>query len=139
MADRSPIPQIVSGMKLLLVDDNEKMRAIVKEFCSPYFSEIVECSDGGEAVERFDAEHPDWTVMDVRMPRVGGIEAASAILRRRRDARIILISQHGDQAVRQEARDIGAAGFVDKKNLGDIVTTMFEPPSGAARDRDGDL
>ncbi len=111
-------------MKLLLVDDNDKIRQIMKEFCSPYFSEIVECTDGTEAVDQFPAVHPDWTVMDIRMKEMDGIEAARKIISGESGAKIILVSQFGDKGTIHDAVASGAVAFVKKDNLENVIEVI---------------
>jgi len=108
-------------MKLLLVDDNDNMRRIMRDLYSPYFSEIIECSDGVEAVEQFSSIHPDWTVMDIQMKQMDGIEATKRILSDDANAKIILISQHNDEEIVTEAQQSGAVAFVKKDDLVEIV------------------
>ncbi|MFZ4619882.1 MAG: response regulator transcription factor [Bacteroidota bacterium] len=108
-------------MKLLLVDDNENMRRIMQDLFAPYFSEIVECSDGEEAVALYPSISPDWTVMDIQMKRMDGIEAAKIILSNDINARIILISQHTEEEIVAEALRSGAVAFVRKDDLPTII------------------
>ena len=115
-------------MKLLLVDDNKNMRRIMNDLFSPYFSEIVECSDGNEAVERYPLFHPDWTVMDIQMKQMDGINAAKGILIGDADARIILISQHTEEEIVAEAQQSGAVAFVRKDDLVDIIDIIQNNP-----------
>lgn len=108
-------------MKLLLVDDNDKIRQIMKDFCSPYFDEVVECTDGAEAVDQFSTVHPDWTVMDIKMKSMDGIEAAQRIISGEEKAKIILVSQFGDEGTILAARTSGAIAFVKKENLENVI------------------
>jgi len=108
-------------MKLLLVDDNDKIRKIMKDFYLPYFDEVVECADGKEAVEQFPSLHPDWTVMDIKMKSMDGIEAAHRILLEEGKAKIILVSQFGDEATVSAAVACGAVAFVKKDNLENVI------------------
>ncbi|MFA6541770.1 MAG: response regulator transcription factor [Bacteroidota bacterium] len=111
-------------MKLLLVDDNDKIRQIMKDFYSPYFDEVVECSDGREAVDQFPVVHPDWTVMDVKMKSMDGIEAARQILSEQGKAKIILVSQFGDEGTIFAAKESGAIAFVKKDNLENVIEVI---------------
>ena len=108
-------------MKLLLVDDNDKIRQIMKDFYSPYFDEVVECTDGAEAVDQFPVVHPDWTVMDIKMKSMDGIEATQRIISGEEQAKIILVSQFGDEGTVSAAAASGAIAFVKKDHLENVI------------------
>ncbi|MFA6469872.1 MAG: response regulator transcription factor [Bacteroidota bacterium] len=108
-------------MKLLLVDDNDKIRQIMKDFYSPYFDEVVECTDGSEAVDQYPSIHPDWTIMDIQMKHMDGIEATERICKAEHSAKIILISQFGDEGTKSAAAASGAVAFVKKENLENVI------------------
>ena len=108
-------------MKLLLVDDNDKIRQIMKDFYSPYFDDVVECTDGAEAVDQYASVHPDWTVMDIKMKAMDGIEATRRIISDEAAAKIILVSQFGDEGTIHQAVASGAIAFVKKDNLENVI------------------
>ena len=96
----------------------------MKDFYSPYFDEVVECTDGAEAIEQFPSVHPDWTVMDIRMKTVDGIEAAKRIIGAAMNAKIILVSQFGDEGTVHDAVASGAIAFVKKDNLENVIEVI---------------
>ncbi|MCK9408317.1 MAG: response regulator [Bacteroidetes bacterium] len=87
---------------------------ITKDFYSPYFDDAVECTDGAEAVDQYASVHPDWSVMDIKMKTMDGIEAARRILLEEEKATIILVSQFGDAGTVSAAVASGAVVFVKK-------------------------
>jgi len=80
-------------MKLLLVDDNIRIRKMMKSIYSPHFEEVIECSDGSEAVAAFNDLIPDWVVMDIKMNSMDGIEATEKIISANPEAKVIIVSQ----------------------------------------------
>ena len=80
-------------------------------------AEILECSDGGEAIEVYEANLPDFILMDINMQPVDGLTAAKEILSRHAEAKIIIVSQHQDARTRETALSIGIAAFVGKDDL----------------------
>ncbi len=69
-------------MRVLLVDDEPDVRALLKMAISAYcegVDVVEEASDGVEAVRKTEATHPDVVVMDLRMPRMNGVEATKRI------------------------------------------------------------
>ena len=104
-------------MKLLIADDNIEMRRMLRSIYNQYFVEIVECSDGDEAVKAFTKFKPDWVFMDIKMNRMDGIEATEEIIKKFPQAKIIIVSQYNDQDTIQASLKSGAVQFVKKDNL----------------------
>ncbi len=79
--------------------------------------EIVECSDGGEAIAAYEVNHPDFVLLDINMQPLNGLTAAKEILSRHPEAKIIIVSQHQDTQTRETALSIGITAFVGKDDL----------------------
>lgn len=70
--------------KILIADDEQLMRQLVIDFLKPEGYEILEASDGKEALEIYDKEHPDLILLDVMMPGYdAGRSAAKSAANRR--------------------------------------------------------
>jgi two-component system, NarL family, response regulator DegU len=104
-------------MTLLIADDNREMRKMLKSICEEFFDETIECADGNEAVEVFRKFKPDWTIMDIKMNKMDGIEATEKIISEYPDAKVIIVSQYTDKAFIEAAFNSGAMEFVNKDNL----------------------
>lgn len=96
----------------------------MKDFYSPYFDDVVECTDGSEAVDQYSSIRPDWTVMDIKMKAIDGIEATRRILSDEKKAKIILVSQFGDEGTALAAAASGAIAFVKKDNLENVIEVI---------------
>jgi CheY-like chemotaxis protein len=105
---------------LLIVDDNQAMRLLIRSVVRGLSAEVVECADGAEALARYIAHRPDWVLMDVEMGGMDGLQATRAILARFPDARIVIVTQYTDAATRGAAAAAGATGFVSKDNLTEL-------------------
>jgi CheY-like chemotaxis protein len=108
-------------MKLLLVDDNDKLRKMMRSMYSAHFDEIIECDDGDKAVSEFNNEFPDWVVMDIKMNEMDGIEATGKIISNNPEAKIIIVSQYNDETTIDAAKNVGAVEFVSKDNLSKVI------------------
>ena len=86
-------------MKLMIVDDNPHMCQLLKQLLSDLADAIVECADGDQAVAAYAVEQPDWTLMDLRMSRLGGIEATRRIRAAWPEARILIVTEYDDHAL----------------------------------------
>jgi len=110
-------------MKLLIVEDNSQMRQMIRSVVADLAETVAECADGEEAVAVYAAQHlsgGDRVLMDLQMPRVGGLEATRRIRATFPDAHIIIVTQYDDPHWRTAATQAGARGYVLKENLLDV-------------------
>jgi CheY-like chemotaxis protein len=114
-------------LKLLIVDDHAALRRTVRQLFDGPGLTILEASSGEEAVKLFRAEHPDWVVMDMRMPGMGGLKATEALRQLDPAARVIVISQFTDADYIEQARRAGALEFVNKEELSLLPQIIRRP------------
>ena len=95
----------MSGKRVLIVDDAVVMRMMIKGILSKNGYEVVgEAQNGVEAVEKYRALSPDLVTMDMVMPEMDGITAVKQIVAGDPNARIIMCTSMGQQALVVEAR-----------------------------------
>ena len=102
--------------RILLVDDQvlyrEAVRSLIERW--PEFEVVAGASDGVEAVELACALKPDLILLDVRMPKMDGVEAARRIIRHVPDAKIVMLTVESDKDHVFEALQNGARGYLLK-------------------------
>ncbi|MEO0605108.1 MAG: sigma-54 dependent transcriptional regulator, partial [Myxococcota bacterium] len=99
---------------LLICDDEEMIRfALVTHFEGRGFR-VVAAADGREALERVAEHVPDAILIDVKMPRMGGIEALRELRRLGHEVPVIVLTAHGGVDTAIEATRLGAVGFLSK-------------------------
>ena len=99
----------------LVCDDAIFMRTMISDILSQAGFEVVgEAESGLQAVEKYRELKPDLVTMDIVMPDMGGIEAVREICKNDPDAKILMCSAMGQQALVVEAIQAGAKDFVVK-------------------------
>ena len=111
------------GKKILIVDDAAFMRMMLRDILIVNDFEIAgEAENGGEAISLFKRLRPDLVLMDITMPEMDGIKAVREIKRLDPDARIVMVSAMGQQAMVIQSIKSGAMDFVVKPFQADRVT-----------------
>ena len=101
-------------MKVLIVDDEEELRAILSEQLRSHGVESTEAANGLECLLHVKHEHPDVIVLDLTMPRLGGIEALKRIQKFDPGIRVIVLTASSDPAQHQAARTHGVSEVYTK-------------------------
>jgi CheY-like chemotaxis protein len=109
------------------------MRRLLRSALHHLASDFTEYSGGDQAVAAFERERPDWTIMDVAMKPMDGLEATRRIKALAPDARILVLTQHDLPGIRRAAHDAGASAFLSKDQLAEIeqvlVVSCDHPPA----------
>src|SRR5262245_31303659 len=118
-------------LRILIADDHEPFRAMLKSMLGTLGAEIVECRDGREAVQRFSEFAPDWVLMDIEMPQLDGLSATRQITALSPQARVVMVSNYDDADLRAEAGRAGAAAYFRKDNLLELPGLLLRSPDQA--------
>src|SRR5664280_2413366 len=101
-------------MRLLIAEHETIIRLDLRELLERAGFEVcAEARDGLEAVELARKEQPDLAILDVKMPRLDGIEAAKRILAER-PIPIVILTAYGQQELIARAVDAGVYGYLVK-------------------------
>ena len=103
------------SMRVLICDDAMFMRTVIASMFREAGHTIVgEAETGDQAIEMYRELNPDVVTMDVVMPSSSGINAVRGIVSEDPNARVIMCSAMGQEALINEALDAGACGFLVK-------------------------
>lgn len=100
-------------MKILIVDDEEMIRSVLKEYVEFEGNEAFEAADGMEAVKMCKDNDYDVVLMDVMMPKLDGFSAVKEI-RKFKDVPVIMLSARGEEYDKLFGFEIGADDYVTK-------------------------
>jgi two-component system chemotaxis response regulator CheY len=100
------------SIKILLADDSAFMRKILIDILKSYgYENFIEVANGKDAIDKFKSEKPDLCLFDIVMPEVDGLQAIKEI---GKEAKIIVVSAVGQEAIVTEAKENGALGYIVK-------------------------
>ena len=110
--------------RVLIVDDNQPMRELLKVTLAGVAEVVGECADGAEALAQYERVRPDWVVMDIEMKDVDGIAATRRIIAAYPQARIVVVTNYDDDDLRRAARGAGALRYVVKESLMELLDIL---------------
>ena len=120
---------------VLIADDHGVVREGVRRLVEAEndIQVCAEASDGREVLEQVDIHHPEVVVMDITMPRLGGLETLERLRAKHPDLRVILLSVHSDPPFVRSAIALGADAYVLKNGrASEIVTALRAVAKGGS-------
>lgn len=114
-------------IRILVADDHKVVREGISLLLSghPGLEVIAEAADGQEAVELARKHRPDVVLMDIGMPRLGGIDATRIICRELPEVRVIGLSMHDAEEQGSAMRDAGAVDYIVKSDATERVVSAI--------------
>lgn len=135
--------------RILVVDDHEVLREGMKSLLAkarPEWQVCGEATDGAQAVELVSELQPDIVILDISMPGMSGLEAASTMRKKGLNTPFLIFTTHESDRLESEVRKCGAQGYVLKsqaaRNLVLAIDallnggTFFGPPQKSAGQRE---
>ncbi len=101
-------------MDVLIADDSDFMRNLLREILEEEYRIVGEAENGVEAIELYEAEDPDVVMMDIVMPIRDGIEATDEITDTDPRANVIMCTSVGQEQKMKSAIQAGADGYITK-------------------------
>ena len=120
-------------VRVLVVDDQVVFRQAARDVISATagFESAGDAASGEEAVAAVERLRPELVLLDVRMPGIGGVEAARRIREAHPGTVVVLISIEDSSELADDGRDSGAAAFVRKQDFGPALLRSIWDAHGA--------
>ena len=114
---------------VLIVDDNASIRSALRMFLENNLQMRIcgEAANGVEAISIAQARHPGVVVMDLSMPSMNGVEAASIIKKTAPDSRIIVFTLYSDSVGETMAKAVGVDVVVSKTEGTEALVAALRP------------
>jgi DNA-binding NarL/FixJ family response regulator len=121
-----------NDISCLVADDHPAVLDAVGDYLEQAGLRVAgRARDGEEALAKIESLRPRVALVDLRMPKIGGIELARRVARSHPETAVILYTGYGDRAQLTEALDVGARGFVLKEApLDDLVRAITTVAAG---------
>ena len=120
-------------MRILVVDDHDVVRQGVLLILKarPEWHVVGEAADGVEAVQKAKQLDPDVMILDVSMPKRGGLEVLADLQKMKSRTNVLVLSMHESKELASQVRRLGAAGYINKTNAGrDLLRALDSIASG---------
>jgi len=126
-----------SGARVLIVDDDAASRRLLEVRLRPLECDVATAGNGEQALTAIRKDAPDLVLLDLQMPRMGGIEVLRALRKEEINVPVIVITAHGSIETAVEAMKEGAYDFITKPldaNHFDIVVRKALEREGLKRE-----
>lgn len=129
----------MNDLKILVVDDESRMRKLVKDFLNRAGYQVLEAGDGEEAVDVFfSTKGIDLLVLDVMMPRMDGWEVVREI-RKVSEVPIIMLTAKDQENDELQGFDLGVDEYISKPFSPKILVARIEAILRRTRQQDGEV
>ena len=124
--------------RVLVADDQAPFRRAARSVlgATADFELVAEATSGEDAVALVDTLRPDVVLMDIKMPGIGGIEAARSITATHPETITILLSTYREEDLPPQARTCGAAAYLHKSDFaGPVLRELLDGGRASGRAR----
>jgi two-component system response regulator (stage 0 sporulation protein F) len=104
-------------IRILLVDDEEGFRQLIGILIREWGYYLIEASNGQEAIDAFNNEHPDIVILDYLMPDTDGITVLKHLRKINKDISVIMFTSYPDGKSIIDAEELGISAYIPKLNV----------------------
>ena len=107
----------MNRLRVLVAEDHAAVRLSVIRLLSKTYDVVAAVNDGQALLDAVNTMHPDVLVVDLSLPIITGIEAASILKKMDCASKIVFLTVHNDPDFVRAAQDVGALGYVLKQQM----------------------
>jgi len=110
-----------TDIKILVVDDDERKRSLLVDVVKRKAQEILECSNGIDALGEYSINQQDYVLIDMHMKSLDGYTTTGLIHQFYPNAKILLVSKNTSPVEKEKAQQAGASAVISEDSLSDIL------------------
>lgn len=118
---REPVTGDVTAKNVLIVDDSDFMRMMLKDMLSKQGHNLVEANNGKAAIKVLEKENPDVCILDINIPEMNGLDILKYIGSNSKGTQVIMLSALSLESIVKETFENGASAFVAKPFQADSI------------------
>lgn len=118
---------MLENINVMIAEDHSMIREGLKRLIElePDIHVVAGCSNGKEAVEKYQTKKPDVVLMDINMPTLNGLQALERIKRYDDGAKVVMLTIHQDREYLFRAIELGALGYILKDaDASDLINAI---------------
>ena len=100
--------------KILVIDDEKKLCNLFKEVLTKEGYTVYSALNGEKGLKEVKAKKPEVILLDIKMPKLGGIQVLKKIRKTNKEVIIIMITAYGTIGLAKKAMELGAYDFITK-------------------------
>ena len=118
--------EILKMVRILIIEDDEEMRALLRDSLVEDGIEFDSAENGSEAIQKLVEEPFDLVITDIRMPGLTGLDILPWIKRLQPETFVVVITAFGSEEVRRKSFDRGAMAYLEKPINMDRLKTLIQ-------------
>ncbi|MBQ9480278.1 MAG: response regulator [Selenomonadaceae bacterium] len=124
--DKSPSETTEHKLRIIITDDSRMLRRKLRADLEALGCEVIEATNGKEAIMLDLQNEPDGMILDIVMPEVGGVEALQVIREVSPDVPIVMLSSAGTPQKLMQTLKMGAVDFIQKPYMKEQLVKVVE-------------
>lgn len=104
----------MDNRKLMVIDDEKGVCDLLEKLFVKHGYDVVTSTDPVEAMQMAEKEQPDAILLDIKMPKVSGVELLPSLIGMKHDVCVVMITAYGDLQTAMEAMQLGAHDYITK-------------------------